>query len=193
MNSRISRASVTLFACLCVLHFDPAFSQIEGGHERDKPIAAQGRVLPPCMEFEQMPLTENHILGLLASADEIDDVRENSADGFEQPGAATTAKLDLVARKNGLAGYEEYRSIRANVILVFSGYDRVKGRYVGYERLLRLRVARTKADRTMSAEAKKEEIESLQLLCTLPEIKYKRNSDLVHKYYARLSESKFHK
>ena len=81
----------------------------------------QDRAPKPCIEFEQMPLREKHILGLLASADEINQIREDSYDGFSETGPETTAKLDIVAKKNGLAGYEEYKSIRANVLLVFSG------------------------------------------------------------------------
>jgi len=147
------------------------------------------------MEFEQMPLAEKHILALLASADEIDQVRENSEDGFYNTGPETTAKLDAIARKNGLAGYGEYKAIRANVILVFSGYDWVIGRYVGREKLIRNRVARARVDRSLSAEQKKDEIESLnaQRVCTLPEVKYTANIEIVRKYYARLDASSFQK
>ncbi|WP_316197518.1 hypothetical protein [Bradyrhizobium sp. SZCCHNS2002] len=80
-----------------------------------------------------MPLTEKQILGLLDSADEVDEIRENSQDGFYKTGPETTAKLDTVAKRHGLAGYDEYKTIRANVLLVFSGYDRVTKKYVGRE------------------------------------------------------------
>jgi len=49
--------------------------------------------------------------------------------------------LGVVAKKNGLASYEEYKTIRANVLQVFSGYDWTKGHYVGREQLIRIRVA----------------------------------------------------
>jgi len=103
--------------------------------------------------------------------------------------------LDAVAQKNGLAGYEEYKTIRANVLQVFSGYDGVRGRYVGREQLIRLRVARTRADRSTSTNEKEDEIESLnaQRQCTLPEMRYRGNVDLVRKYYARLQKSSFQK
>jgi hypothetical protein len=177
------------------LHFAPVWSLSQAGRGRDTAVATRNGALGPCIEFEQLPLTEKHILGLLASADEIDEVRENSADGFDQTGPETTAKLDAVATKNGLAGYSQYRIIRANVLQIFSGYDQVSGRYVGRDQLIRLRVARTKADRSMSATEKKEEIISLnaQRECTLPEVKYRSNIDLVHKYYLRLRQSKFQK
>ena len=103
--------------------------------------------------------------------------------------------MDVVAKKNGLAGYEEYKTIRANILQVFSGYDWIKGHYVGREQLIRIRVARTRADRSVSANEKKEEIDSLnaQRQCTLPEIKYRGNIDLIHKYYSRLRQSNFEK
>jgi len=127
---------------------------------------------------------------------EIDQISENSEDGFYKTSPETTAKLDVVARKNGLAGYEKYKAIRANVLQVVSGYDWIRGHYVGRQQLIRLRVARTEADRKMSANEEKEEILSLnaQGACTtLPEVKYRINIELFHKYYARLEHSSFQK
>jgi len=56
-----------------------------------------------------------------------------------------------------------------------------------------VRVARTKADRRMSAREKADEIDSLeaQRQCTIPPIKFRSNIDLVHKNYAPLRSSKF--
>ncbi|MGY3450991.1 hypothetical protein [Bradyrhizobium sp. USDA 4353] len=149
--------------------------------------------LGPCMEFAQIKLTEQQIAGLLAAADEIDEIRENSSDGFYKTGPATTAKLDAVARKHDLSGYDEFKTIRANVIHVFSGYDAVTKRYVGREQLIRVRVARTRADRRKPANEKAHEIEitEAQRQCTLPAIKFRSNIELVHKHYDALRVSNF--
>jgi hypothetical protein len=159
----------------------------------DKVVKRPDGALGPCIEFVQIQLTEKQILGLLAAADEIDDIRENSSDGFYKTGPETTAKLDAVASKHGLSGYDEFKTIRANVIQVFSGYDKITKRYVGREQLIRVDVARTKADRRKSANQKAFEIEIIeaQRQCTLPAIKFRSNIDLVHKHYAPLRSSKF--
>ena len=98
--------------------------------------------------------------------------------------------MGVVAKKNGLASYEEHKTIRANVLQVFSGYDWTKGHYVGREQLIRIRVARAKADRSLSAAEKQEKIASLnaQRQCTLPEVKFKGNVELVRKLRTSRSE-----
>jgi hypothetical protein len=191
--SLVRRISILLCVCVSALHFSIFSSQGQTAREQYSAATAQDKAPRSCIECEQMPLTEKHILGLLASADEIDEIRENSDDCFYQTGPETTAKLNAVAKKDSLAGYEEYKTIRANVLLVFSGYDWVKSQYVGREQLIRIRVARAKADRSMSAKDKKLEIESLnaQRVCTLPEVQYMGNIELVRKYYARLNVSEF--
>ncbi|CCD97860.1 conserved hypothetical protein [Bradyrhizobium sp. STM 3809] len=147
------------------------------------------------MEFVQIKLTEKQIIGLLAAADEINQIRENSHDGFYQTGPETTAKLDAAARKYDLSGYDEFKTIRANVIQVFTGYDDVTKRYVGREQLIRLQVARIKADRRIPANEKVHEIEitEAQRQCTIPAIRFRSNIDLVHEHYAPLRSSDFQK
>lgn len=192
MTPHLRAAAAALAFCAFTLNFALG-DQSQIDDTPDKVVKRPAGSLGPCMEFDQIKLTEKQIIGLLAAADEIDDVRENSEDGFYKTGPETTAKLDAVARKHGLSGYLEFKTIRANVIQVFSGYDRVTKRYVGREQLIRVRVARAKADRRMSAKEKADEIDSLeaQRQCTLPVIKFRSNIDLVHKNYAPLESSKF--
>lgn len=185
---------VAVALALSALTLNVAFgSQNEYDDSPDKVVKRPDGALGPCMEFVQIKLTEKQILGLLAAADEIDEIRENNEGGFYKPGPETTAKLDAAARKHDLSGYDEFRTIRANVIQVFSGYDEVTKRYVGREQLIRVQVARTKADRHKSANQKAFEIEitEAQRQCTLPVIQFRSNIDLVHKHYAPLRASKF--
>jgi hypothetical protein len=162
-------------------------------HAQDKPaMGGQPRSPEPCMVFEQMQLTEAYIAGLLASADEVNTIRENGPGDVSDPAPETVAKLDTVARKNGLASYDEFKTIRANVLQVMSGYDDVTDKYVGMAAVLRLRAARVKADRKMSPQDKKQELEDLGgPVCVMPRIAYRGNIDLVHKYYKRLRPSAF--
>jgi hypothetical protein len=147
-----------------------------------------------CMVFDQIQLTEAQIAGLLASADEVSTIKDYAPGDVSNPGPETIAKLDAVAKKNGLASYDEFMRIRANVIQVMSGYDDVTDKYVGMAAVLRLRAARIKADRKMSPQDKKQELEDLGgPVCVMPRIAYRGNIDLVHKYYKRLRPSAFQK
>ncbi|WP_315704565.1 MULTISPECIES: hypothetical protein [unclassified Bradyrhizobium] len=132
MISFIRRAPLALSVCVLTLNFGFAV-HAQTSPAQGKVVATQNEVKKSCIEFVQMPLTEKQILGLLDSADEVDEIRENSQDGFYKTGPETTAKLDTVAKRHGLAGYDEYKTIRADVLLVFSGYDRVTKKYVGRE------------------------------------------------------------
>jgi hypothetical protein len=146
------------------------------------------------MVFEQMQLTEAHIAGLLAAAGEVSTIKDHAPGDVSNPGPETVAKLDAVAKKNGLASYDEFKRIRANVLQVMSGYDDLTDKYVGMAALRRLRIVRIKADRKMSAEDKKQELEDLgDAVCVLPPVAYRGNIELVHKYYKRLQSSAFQK
>jgi hypothetical protein len=96
----------------------------------------------------------------------------------------TTARLDAVARRNGLASYDEYKTVSENVGLVFGGIDIVTRKYVGKDALIKARIARVQADKKMSADAKEEALQDIKddLQFPLPKVEYKSNIDLVIKY-----------
>jgi hypothetical protein len=133
---------------------------------------------PPQKQFipeKQIPLTEKQLLGVLAAAEAIrqtpDDVPEN------------IEKLDAVARKNGLASYEEYKDVTQTVGVTCAGFDKVTGKYVGRVAAIRADIARVKADKKMSAGAKRGELNRLndQLEFSLPAVQYRGNIDLLAK------------
>ncbi len=136
----------------------------------------------------QMSLTEKQIQGFLAATEEVNATTDGAAEDIDKLRPETIARLDAVAKKNGLANYDEYRKIDQNAGLIMSGFDDVTRKYVGREALIMLRIARVKADKKMSADEKKDELSDLndQLQFALPPVEYKGNIDLVAKYYDRL-------
>jgi hypothetical protein len=140
------------------------------------------------VQVKQMLLTEKHILGLLAATVEINTITDNASENINELHPETIAKLDVAARKHGLSSYDEYKTIDANAGLIMSGYDDVKNTYVGRDTLIKLRIARVKANRKMSDQEKKDELADLneQLQFDLPPVAYNGNIALVAKYYDRL-------
>jgi hypothetical protein len=137
---------------------------------------------------KQMPLTEKLIEGYIAAEGEIDEVTQNTGEDIDKLSPPTIAKLDAIAKEHGISSYDQYHQIAENIGLVWSGLDDVTRKYFGREQLIRLRIARVKADKKMSADDKKERLTDLndQLQFALPSVQYKGNIDLVVKYYDRL-------
>jgi hypothetical protein len=90
---------------------------------------------------------------------------------------------------HGLSSYDEYKRVISNINLVCSGFDEVTRKYIGREPLIRMQIARVKADKKMSAEDKGQRLLKLNsdFQFVLPDVKYKSNIDLVAKYYDRLA------
>lgn len=138
---------------------------------------------------KQMRLTDKQVQGYLAATEEIDKVTDNAEEGIDKLRPETVAKLDDISRKQGLASYNEYKQIGDNIGLVSAGLDELTNKYVGREALIKLRIARVRADKTLSAESKKERLDELndQLQFALPSVQYKDNIPLVAKYSDRLT------
>jgi hypothetical protein len=147
---------------------------------------SSARKLPP---VKQMALTEKQIQGAIAASKDIHAITDSAPEDVDKLSAKTEALLDVVARKNGLASYDEYKSISENAGLVFGGYDPVTRKYVGKEALIKLRIARVRADKKMPAEDKKEALQDLNddLQFPLPLVENMGNIALVVKYLDRLS------
>ena len=138
---------------------------------------------------KQIALTEKQIQGLIAGHDGMQKIFDNTAEDPSKYKPDTIAMLDDVARTNGLSSYAEYENVSENVGLVLGGYDPVTRKYVGKEALIRLQVARVKADKKLSPEDKKEQLQFLSDDKQLPlaPIENKNNIALVLKYVDKLS------
>jgi hypothetical protein len=133
---------------------------------------------------KQIALTEKQIKGLIVAHDGMQKIFDNTAEDPDNYKPETIAQLDDVARRNGFSSYSEYENVSENVGLVLGGYDPVTRKYVGKEALIKLRIARVKADKKLSADDKKEELQSLSDDRQLPlaPVENKNNIALVLKY-----------
>jgi hypothetical protein len=162
---------------------DDALAQVKKDTEPVQ-AAPQKQFFP----VRQMLLTEKQIQGLLAATEEVNATTDGAPEDIDKLRPETIAKLDAIAKKHGLANYDEYKKVDQNAGLIMSGFDEVTRKYVGREALIKLRIARVKADKKMSADEKKDELTDLndQLQFALPLVEYKANIDLVAKHYDRL-------
>jgi hypothetical protein len=138
---------------------------------------------------KQIALTEKQIQGMIAASKDIQKIFDYAAEDINKLKPETVALLDDVARKNGLSSYNEYDDVSNNVGLVLGGYDPVTRKYVGKDALIKLRIARVNADRKLSAEDRKEALQSLSDDRQLPlaPVENKNNIALVLKYIDKLS------
>jgi uncharacterized lipoprotein NlpE involved in copper resistance len=152
-------------------------------------IPAQTTPQKQFVPVKQTPLTEKQVQGYLAAIEDINKVTDNAKEDIDKLRPETVAKLDDVSRKHGLASYGDYKQIGDNIGLVSAGLDELTNKYVGREAVIKLRIARVKADKTLSAESRKERLDELndQLQVALPSVQYKGNIALVTKYSDRLA------
>ena len=182
--------STTASVVVCCMAVCLAATQVKDawGQAAEQSTKSSASPQKQLIQVKQMPLTEKHILGLLAATAEINSITDNAPEGINELHPETIAKLDAAARKHGLSSYDEYKTVDANAGLIMSGYDDVNNAYVGRDALIKLRIGRVKAKRKMSDQDKKDELTDLndQLQFDLPPVAYKGNIALVTKYYARL-------
>ncbi|MGQ7370435.1 hypothetical protein ACTGW3_12760, partial [Streptococcus suis] len=106
-----------------------------------------------------------------------------------KPAPNMLSKLESVAKKHGFAGYADYTIVLDNIGLVLGGFDPKTKTYVGAEAALRLRIAAVQADKTISADDKKDALEELNaaMKALPPAVENKGNIALVGKHYDGLS------
>jgi hypothetical protein len=153
--------------------------------QQKAPTQVASPQLPP---VKQIALTEKQIKGLLAASKDVDAITSSAAEDIDKLSPETTAKLDAVARSNGLASYDEYNSVSENIGLVLGGFDPLTRKYVGKGALVKKEMARVRADKKMSADNKKEALQNFkdQLQLPLAHVKNRRNIDLVATYYDQI-------
>jgi hypothetical protein len=185
------RVAGVVFNTLCLagsiatLNGSGAMAQTKQGGSPSQPRAKQ------FFAVKQVPLTEKQIQGMLAASESIDEITDSAPEDIDKLSADTIAKLDVVAKKHGLASYDEYKTVTENVGLVSAGFDPATNRYIGREAVIRVQIARIRADKKMSAVDKKERLIDLsdQLQFVLPPVQYRGNIDLVAKYSDALAKT----
>ena len=159
-----------LAASFGTLALDPALAQAGG---------------PP--QLKQIALTQKQIDDVLASQKEMDAITQKLPQNV-QPNSKAIAQFDGIAKKHGLANYEEYSTIIGNIILVMDGIDPQTKKYIGSDAALKQQIEQLKANRQMSAADKKQALANLDMALKVkePEVQNKGNIDLVIKNYDKL-------
>jgi len=155
--------------------------------EVQSPQAAQS----PVQALTQIALTEKQIEGLLDSQREMDAITSKLPDDpSKPPDAKVIAQFDAVARKYGFASYAEYGNVAANVDMLLDGFDPQTRKFVGFETVLKSKIAQIEADSKMPAKDKKDALDELNAsLKNIPTVKFPANIALVAKYYDKLNDA----
>jgi cell division protein FtsN len=179
-----------LVASMAILSTGSALAQAKQAPPQQQSAPKQAAPPPaPEAPLKQVALTEKQIEGVLAAAREMDPITEKlPEDG--KPDPKIIAQLDGVARKNGLASYDEYNDVIDNISIVLAGFDPATRKYVGDEAVIKAQIAKIQADNKLPAKDKTEVLADLDaaLKSPGPAIENKGNIDLVAKYYDKLAE-----
>jgi hypothetical protein len=139
---------------------------------------------------KQMALTDKQIDGVLAAQKDMDAITQKLPPNAP-PSPKVVAQLDVVAKKNGFASYDQYNDVVDNITLVLSGFDPVAKKYVGFDAATKAQIAQVQANKQMSAKDKKDALAELNesLKSPPPPVENKGNIDLVGKNYDKLADA----
>ena len=134
--------------------------------------------------IKQVALTDKQLDSYLGAKKEVDAILAKLPEDSQgqAPDPKVTAQLDAIAKKHGLANYEEYLAVEDNIGLVMQGMDPQTKKYVGPEAMLKQQIAEVKADKSMSPKDKKEALDQLNAALKSPtKVQFPANIDLVTK------------
>jgi hypothetical protein len=147
-------------------------------------LALIGPGTATAQDVKQIKLTENHIQGFIAADEDMGKIYGANVDNSDPK---VKAQGEAVARKNGFASYAEYNDVLMNISIIMSGIDQQTKEFREPPERLREEIAVLKADKSVSDEAKKEDLAQLEAaLKVLKPIQFKENIALVRKYYDQL-------
>jgi hypothetical protein len=181
-----------LVASMAILSTGTALAQAKQAPAKQQAAPPPAKEAAPAQEapLKQIALTEKQVEGVLAAAKEMDPITEKlPEDG--KPDPKIIAQLDGIAKRNGLASYDEYSDVIDNISIVLAGFDPATKKYVGDEAVIKAQIAKVQADTKIPAKDKKEVLADLDaaLKSPGPAIENKGNIDLVAKYYDKLAEA----
>jgi hypothetical protein len=135
-------------------------------------------------DINQVKLTEKHIQGFIAADEAMAKIYGANVDNSDPK---VKAQGEAVARKNGFASLAEYNDVSANIAIIMSGIDQETKKFTEPVERVKEEIAALKADKTVSEDAKKEELSHLEeVLKGAKPIQYKENIALVRKHYDKL-------
>jgi hypothetical protein len=139
--------------------------------------------------MKQVAVTDKQLDSYLAAKKDMDAVLAKLPEDSQgqAPDPKVTAQLDAIAKKHGLASYDEYLSVEDNVGLVMQGMDAQTKKYVGPEAMIKQQIAEVKADKSMSPKDKKEALEQLNAELKSPmKVQFPANIELVTKNFDKI-------
>ena len=148
--------------------------------------AAQQPLQSPTMK--QIKLTEKQIQGFIAAQKDMAPLLEKlQAATSDQLDPKVQAQLEAAAKKNGFKDMAEYDDVAANISMVMAGFDPQTKTFTDPLVAIKKEIADVTADKTMSAEEKKQVLEELnEALKAAQPIQFPSNIELVKKYYDKL-------
>ena len=135
-------------------------------------------------DMKQIKLTEKHIQAFMAADEEMAKIYGANVDNSDPK---VKAQAEAVARKNGFANLAEHDDVSMNIAIIMSGIDQQTRKFTEPPERVREEIAALKADKSVSDEAKKEDLAQLEAaLKGAKPIQYKENIALVLKHYDKL-------
>jgi hypothetical protein len=135
-------------------------------------------------DMKQIKLTEKHIQGFIAADEEMAKLYGANVDNSDPK---VKAQGEAVAKKNGFASLAEYDDVSMNIAIIMSHIDQQSRKFTEPPEQVRKEIAALKADKSVSDEAKKENLAELEAaLKNAKPIQFKENIALVSKYFDKL-------
>lgn len=152
--------------------------------------AQQGNPPPaPAPEITQVRLNEKHIQGFLGAQKDLIAITAKLEAAGDTIDDKLQKELDDIGRKHGFKDFGEFEEIRANVMMVLAGIDPDNGEYSDPIELIKKDIEAIKADKTLSAEDRKTQLEEMdEALKEMQPLKYKENIDVVKKFAKQIDE-----
>jgi hypothetical protein len=153
------------------------------------PFALAQAQPPGGEEIKQVALTDKQLDSYLSAKKEIEAVLAKMPEDSQgqAPDPKVTAQLEGIAKKHGLASYDEYLAVEDNVGLIMQGMDPQTKKYVGPEAMIKQQIAEVKADKSMSQKDKKEALDQLNAALKSPtKVQFPANIDLVTKNFDKI-------
>src|ERR1700720_4123957 len=126
-------------------------------------------------DVKQVKLTEKHIQGFMAADEEMAKIYGANVDNSDPK---VKEQGEAVARKNGFASRAEHDDVSMKIAIIISGSDKQTKKFTEPPERVREEIAALKADKSVSDEAKKEDLAQLEAaLKGAKPIKFKENTE----------------
>jgi hypothetical protein len=141
--------------------------------------------------FNQIQLTEKHVLGFIAAQPDITKfIEANPAKEGAAPTDKQQAELDAIAKRHGFNDYTEYDDVAYNISVILSGIDPDTGKYTDPIELIKKEIADITADKQIAAAEKKQMLDELNdALKNTPPVKFPANVAVVSKHRTTLEKA----